>query len=69
MQTLSKHAREQCEGIFGEPKFIVDTGRNGNGNARKPEQCHDWCNVKTAWREATSENTWVTDENNNPLYQ
>ena len=48
MQTLSKHAREQCEGIFGEPKFIVDTGRNGNGNARKPEQCHDWCNVKEA---------------------
>ena len=29
----------------------------------------DWCNVKTAWREATSENTWVTDENDNPLYQ
>ena len=29
----------------------------------------DWCNVKTAWREAISENTWVTDESDNPLYQ
>ena len=29
----------------------------------------EWDNIKTAWREATSENTWVTDENDNPLYQ
>ena len=28
----------------------------------------DWCNIKTAWREATPENTWVRDEDYNELY-
>tara|TARA_A100001201_G_scaffold121151_1_gene104759 strand:+ start:316 stop:570 length:255 start_codon:yes stop_codon:yes gene_type:complete len=29
----------------------------------------EWDNIKTAWREATPENTWVTDEDDNELYQ
>ena len=58
-QTLAKHTREQC-GPAGdgsssaastsafEPHFIIDTGRAGNGNARTPERCHDWCNLNSA---------------------
>ena len=27
-----------------------------------------WDNIKSAWRDSTPENTWVTDEDNNELY-
>jgi hypothetical protein len=28
----------------------------------------EWGHVKDAWRSATPENTWVFDENNDPLF-
>ena len=28
-----------------------------------------WGNIKSAWRDSTPENTWVTDEDHNELYQ
>ena len=28
----------------------------------------EWGHVKEAWRSATPENTWVFDEDNNPLF-
>lgn len=33
LQTLTKHAMEQCGGH--RPKFIIDTGRNGNDKVRR----------------------------------
>ena len=28
-----------------------------------------WNNIKSAWRDSTPENAWVTDEDDNELYQ
>jgi cellulase/cellobiase CelA1 len=50
-QTLAKHSREQCDTPFGGgelPRFIIDSGRSGNAAARTAEQCHDWCNLRSA---------------------
>ena len=51
-QTLAKHAKEQCVDEGGQPLFeprvVIDSGRAGNSDARTPEQCHDWCNLRTA---------------------
>lgn len=44
VQTLAKHAREQCHTISGgafTPRFIIDTSRAGNPHARSPLECHD----------------------------
>ena len=29
----------------------------------------EWCHLKTAWQQSSPENTWVMDEENNPLFQ
>jgi cellulose 1,4-beta-cellobiosidase len=51
-QLLSKLAREQCAGF--EPRFVIDTSRNGNPNARHAASylggatCNHWCNLRGA---------------------
>lgn len=39
--------------------------------AECPMDVHEveWCHLKTAWQQASPENTWVKDEDNNLLYQ
>lgn len=50
VQTLAKQAGEQCESGFsgGVPRFVIDSSRSGNAEARTADECHDWCNVKNA---------------------
>ena len=51
-QLLAKLAREQCAGF--EPRFVIDTSRNGNPNARHAASyfgggtCDHWCNLRGA---------------------
>eukprot|EP00965_Chrysotila_dentata_P015072 498901-Pleurochrysis_carterae.AAC.2 len=45
MQTLAKHASETCGGYRAH--FIIDTGRNGNEEARASD-CTAWCNLRGA---------------------
>ena len=43
-QTLTRHAREACDGF--DPKVVIDTGRNGRGHAGS--DCKEWCNIRDA---------------------